>query len=959
MKLSRLLAFGIGWIAVTSGRVWAAPDWDCAQNAQGRWDCRAAAAPPPGSAPPASRVPRDDRTADTADETSAAESPARSQPAWPVARPATRSTFRGPTPQFESLADDAEPARAEPVDRTPPPPPVRRAPLVAATPPTPSTPPTAPPAVREPPAAVAPPVAAVKPAPPAPTEPMPSPVAEPATVVAPPPATLPDSATTAVPPSPTAAETLAPLAAVETPLIAQAGPETAPVELIETQPTVDAPRPDPLALESAPWNACGPVRGVKLPKVDEQARANAPLRLSANATQRDAAGRTEFEGAVRGERADQTIAADRAVYDPVSGRIDASGNVQYRDAIVVIDGATANMDLGADRGAIESATYRLFGQNTRGEASRAELQSRTQSRYENFTYTSCRPGNEDWVLRADELEIDTETGIGVARRAKVEFLGVPMIYAPYASFPIDDRRKSGVLLPSIAYSDRNGVDITVPYYLNLAPNYDATLYPRVLSERGAMLGAEFRYLGRSYEGELAGEILPSDNDHNNDTRGQIALRHKQNFLPNLRLNIDAANVSDDDYVDDFGDSLSVASERLISRRASLTYLGNGFTALARVDDYQTVDPTNTLVDPYSKLPQVRFELADHATPWMLHFGGHADWTAFDHPDFVTGKRLDVAPWIALPYERPWGWVTPKLAGRYTAYDLTDQAPGLDDNPDRTLFTASLDSGLIFERDTNWFGSAYTQTLEPRAFYLYTPYRDQTDIPDFDAALLDFSFPALFAENRFAGTDRIGDANQVSLGITSRLIDPRDGAERLRLALGEIIYFADRRVQLPGVAEVEDSTSDTVAELSARITNEVSVRSALQWNNDDSEFYRAAAAVHYRDDDGLLLNAAYRYRRDLLDQADFSARVPVGQRWNLVGRGYWSFDDDDWLEVFGGLEYDACCWRTRVVVRRYVTDDGADHNLGVMLQLELKGLSSIGERIDHFLEKGIYGYEVEQ
>ncbi len=408
------------------------------------------------------------------------------------------------------------------------------------------------------------------------------------------------------------------------------------------------------------------------------------------------------------------------------------------------------------------------------------------------------------MLSAAELKVDRTEGLAEATDATVRVKGVPIAYLPYFSFPVDDRRRSGVLLPSIGSSNLRGLDVSVPYYFNLAPNYDATVTPRILSKRGAMLGGEFRYLTETSEGVIRGEILPDDRERPDEgTRGAFSVRHATRIGP-WTGTVDYNYVSDPYYLGDLSESFAVRSARYLRRRGDLRYETDDWLARARLLDYQTIDLTlSPSQKPYSVLPQL-LALGEERELLGTPLTGQlrAEYVSFFRDFGVTGQRVDLYPALTLPLVRSWGYVTPKLGARYTTYALGDQG---------SLPVASVDGGLFFERELDWFGAAATQTLEPRLNYLYVPYRDQTDIPIFDTSEFDLSYDSMFLENRFTGADRVNDANQVTVGVTTRLLSEASGHELLRASVGSQFYFEDRRVQLPGEPPANTSTSSLVGD----------------------------------------------------------------------------------------------------------------------------------------------------
>jgi len=757
--------------------------------------------------------------------------------------------------------------------------------------------------------------------------------------------------------------------AVVKPVVAAQKPEEKRAGPVQIEPVVavaDASEQAPVARidRGLNWNRCGllqqrPVRKpTDISSGDERTYINAD---AAEISRNDEVG--VFTGNVDVIRGDRLLSADEVHYDNKSDVVDATGNVYYQDPTLRIEGAKARFNLGEDQGHVESAEYRLPAAMARGTASQAERVNKDQAHFENIEYTTCRPGDNSWVLQAKTLDTDQVSGRGKAKHVRIALGGVPFFYTPYMSFPIDDRRQTGVLTPVFGLSDKLGTDISLPYYLNLAPNYDATITPRIMSRRGLMLTGEFRYLTKEHKGIVTGEIIPDDSNASskvNNTRGALSIKERGRLAQNMVLDVDINHVSDEEYLNDFGGSLAIASARQLEQRADVTYYGGDWSVLARLQHFQSADPTlASSSEAYRRLPQVRFLLERPDQLLGLTYHLNAEYVRFDHPTKVDGQRYDLLAGLSLPMVSTWGFLTPKVSARYTGYSLNNVAAGVTDDPDRFIPTLSIDSGLFFERETNWFGSAFVQTLEPRAFYLAIPYKNQDDQPIFDTSRYNVSFPTLFRENRFNSTDRVGDANQLTLALTSRIIGEATGKELLRASVGSILYFRDRKVQLSrGTVNEDDPTSEIIAEASARLANAWSGRVIGQWDphRSDRNTTKAAAQLHYRDQDRRIFNITHRYNRDISEQTELSTRWPVTRRLSLVGRWYYSQLHNRTMEGFGGFEYDGCCYVVRVVARHYVNEFEADTaNNAIFVQLELKGLSSFGSDIVSLLDKGIFGY----
>ena len=660
------------------------------------------------------------------------------------------------------------------------------------------------------------------------------------------------------------------------------------------------------------------------------------------------------------EQPGQRIRADRIRYDETRDEVQADGDVRLDQSTLQVTGDSATLQLGSDTGEIHAVRYFVPAQHARGRAEIARQESATIRSFEHATYSTCDEDRERWRLHARSVTLDAAEGVGYARHARLEVGSVPVLYTPYISFPIDDRRKSGLLVPSWGNSESSGAELTVPYYWNIAPHRDATLTPRLLSKRGIQMQGEFRYLNPTNLGQLGLEYLPSDRAFNDEDRTLFTLEHSGRPLPQLQTTIRAADVSDQRYFEDLGHSLEVSSITHLERLAEATWFGQGWSLTGRAQDYQTVDHTIADLDhPYRRLPQVLLAVQPRSQPYGLDLRLDSEIVQFGHDLREDGTRLDLQPKASLPLSGAAWFITPALGVRHTQYSLDDRAAGLPTDPSRTTPIASLDSGLFFERDTRLFGNALHQTLEPRAYYLYVPYEDQDELPVFDTGLRDFSFQQMFEDNRFSGADRMGDANQLTLAVTSRFLDPESGVQHLSLSLGEILYFRDRDVVLPGQPVGNQSASNLVGELDMRLTHRWKATAGIQWDPHESKTDRGSLRLQYRPDPRHLWNLSYRYRSGELEQIDTSALWHFTPRWHGVVRWNYSLPDRTLLEGLVGVEYESCCWVLRLMGRGYVHDTDGERNDAILVQLELKGLTSFGDPIEALLENGILGYQRNQ
>lgn len=690
--------------------------------------------------------------------------------------------------------------------------------------------------------------------------------------------------------------------------------------------------------------------------------SGAPVTISADRIEGYANQEASATGNVELRQDNVRIHADRLLYLYATDEVQASGGVRLSRDGDRLSGTGLRLRVGDNIGRFDHADYEFarpgrggFAPVTmRGEADVIKFEGKDKYRLENATLTTCKPGNDDWYLQVGALDLDMTRDVGVARRGKLVFKGVPIAYLPWVDFPLQNKRKTGFLPPTIGSSGKSGVEISTPFYVNLAPNRDLTIAPRALSKRGLQLNSEFRYLDPSYEGDARIEYLPNDRVANID-RYALVFQHKHKFSSKLAGYLNINTVSDDNYFRDLSSRINITSQTTLPRDGMLTYEGGWWTATARAQSFQTLqDPSNPLIPPYDRLPQLTLN-AMRQYIGGVDLGLASEFVKFDHPSAVIGSRLRFYPSVSLPLIRPGAYLTPKLGFHTTAYSLARNAAGAADAIRVALPIASLDSGLTFERDASFIGRKFRQTLEPRVYYLYVPYRDQSKIPLFDTGLADFNYAQIFSENIFNGGDRIADANQLTVAATTRILSPASGEELLKATIGQRHYFQNQQVALNDATPMRtDKTSDFLAALSGRVSRHWTLDSALQYNPHRSFFQRLGVAVRYRPETAKVLNLGYRFTRDALNQVDVSAQWPLGGGWYGVGRYNYSTRDNRLVEALGGFEYNAGCWIGRVVLQRFAAAAGTSTS-AFFVQLELNGFSRIGSNPLETLKRNIPGY----
>ena len=717
------------------------------------------------------------------------------------------------------------------------------------------------------------------------------------------------------------------------------------------------------------WRQCGP--GFQLPQrpPSEAAGSGADpetIHLSADEAGLVEQGVSRLTGNAVAERGTRQLRSDEIVYDPSQEAIEARGNVRIWDEGVFLAGDRARTEIGQGVTTVEPATvFMLEDRHGHGDAARLTRFGNERTAADDATYTTCNPGDADWRVTASHVEFDHVEEFGAARDVWIEFMGQRVFYMPWMSFPLSDRRKSGFLPPTLGVSGSGGVDVTTPYYFNLAPNYDATLTARTMSDRGVQAQGEFRLLSRDYgSARLAAEHLPFDSKYD-DNRTAFDLSHRHRWSSRWSTDARLEWVSDPEYLDDLGSSLSQSSRSHLPRRFDAHYRGDGWGAFARFQDFRTVD--RTAERPYAQLPRILLRTNRPERNRAPNLGATAELTYFDHRSLTTGTRVDLQPSFTWPIRTAGTFVVPKAALRFTGYDLNRNAAetGRDDDPSRLVPSFSLDGGLFLERPVTLSGKSLTHTIEPRLYYLRVPFEGQDDLPNFDTGRPGFSFAQLFRENRFTGADKLGDADRMTLALSSRLLDER-GSELVRASIGQIRHFRNRKVTLDGGEPEETArTSDVVAEVEVRPRQHWRLRTGFQYDTGADRTERSVWNVRYQPDRRSVVNAGYRLVRDVdpsrtIEQADLSFAWPLGASWRVVGR--WNFalneDGNKTLEAFGGLEYESCCWGFRFVARRFLSGGVDDYSNGIFFQLELKGLTGVGRRTEALLTRSIPGYENE-
>ncbi len=644
----------------------------------------------------------------------------------------------------------------------------------------------------------------------------------------------------------------------------------------------------------------------------------------------------KLEGNVVITDRDKKIKADHISYDNVSGKAILSGNISLESDVFRVSASQGEANTRENSAEFSELEYRITQFSGRGKAETAIIHNKNTATLKKLTYTTCPDQKQDWVLKADKMRFDQDDETAKATNVSVWFKDFPLMYLPQFSFPTGDKRKSGFLSPTLGQSSKTGTELWAPWYWNIAPDRDATIGLHQMSKRGSQLYGEYRHLHKMADSKLAFDYLKDDSTR--DDRFQVSFLHNGKLADRWKLAANLKHVSDQQYFNDLGENLEASNVTHVPRYIEATKSHELGLLLIRAHEFQSINVSDT----YQRLPQIALDLESSDA----HYNLQAELTRFDHrDDVITGTRLDLSPGIQYEWSDDAYYIRPAARLRHTRYHLLNTSPGQDKQLARTTPIFSLDSGLFFERPVQLWNQSQTLTLEPRIFYLYSSFDNQDNIPVFDTTIPDFRFAGLFRTNRFTGPDRQSDANQLTLALSSRLIDDQTNRERLRFSIGQSLYFQDREVNLPGNSADSGDYSEFTGELEGQFTDNSQFRVSGLWDPNSSQINKAVIAYGYQRDDKHLVNLNYRYQRNLFEQTELSARWRLGVNWNGFAGWTYSLQDRQSIESLAGLEYDSCCWSIQVGARRYLNNNGIDMENSVYIQLNLKGMTNIGGSID--------------
>ena len=725
------------------------------------------------------------------------------------------------------------------------------------------------------------------------------------------------------------------------------------------------------AAQNDPLNLC-PVNDKTTPLYNPppafSAESSDNTEISADTTQSSADGSIELDGNVIVERDLLRVTADHAAYNKQKNTLNFSGNVHIDTEALSLEAEAGAVSMGTSnepgskQGKFTNIKFYIPDSNMKGRADIIHSGDDNHSTLNNASITSCELQDPDWLISADEIRLDHKDEYGKADDVVIRFKGVPFLYTPYIEFPTSDKRRSGLLFPLFGTSSSRGIELAVPWYWNIAANHDALIVPRYMEKRGLDLGGNYRYLTKSSNGKLQGAYLPDD-DITQEDRYHYRYQHHSQIMSNLSFDADLQDISDSDYFNDFSNNLGTTSQTHLDNKLTLRYDLNNWHLRAMVQDIKTIDETAPLITrPYERLPQVTLAGDEVIASSPLLFTLDSEYVDFTHEDEskTTGTRLTIRPGLNLPFAGAAWFFNPAIKFSHTQYDVGTQSGTTQPVENRNIPIGSIDAGLFFERP---FSNGFQQTLEPRLYYLNVPFEDQDNIPLFDTSIPDFSVAQLFRDNRFVGGDRIGDTNQLTFALTSRILNPNTGNELLRASIGQIYYFEDRKVSLTGNTIDTEKKSDVIAELDihwGRWQSNID----LQLDATRGELSQQNYFLHFKSDARHLFNIGYRKRlvkdSDAIDieQTDTSFVYAFNRNYSGLARWNYSLKDDKNIDAIAGITYDSCCWSIQLLAQRRLENSTTSnaYNNAILVQFVFKGIGSLsGSDARNTLEQSIYGY----
>ncbi len=665
-----------------------------------------------------------------------------------------------------------------------------------------------------------------------------------------------------------------------------------------------------------------------------------------------------FRGEVVAKRGQEVFYGEHISYDRNKGDIRAPASMIYGTPDLAVSAEKGDYSLTNESGTFRALDYYIHKGEVIGEAEQLHVNRKTnQETLHQATYSTCPRARRAWSIKADKVELDHNSGVGEAWHTTFRLGKASVFYFPYFSFPIDDRRKTGVLFPRVNLSEGRGLDVTVPVYLNLAPNQDATLHPRLMQKRGVMLGAQYRYLLPDFSGTVSGTFMPHDRKAK-DKRWSFSTSHTYEPNDKFRLQAQYQRVSDKDYISNFENSLDLSNDNFLESHLKATYRHSpNWRVAGEVTHYQVADSRYKKASrPYRLLPRLTVQ-GNHELENGINLSSESEITHFYKEDQLSGWRFNQQLTGNYRFENSYAYLEPEARLHLTHYRLRNQADGKDNRFSRAVPSFSLDSSVFFDRQMTWFGDRATQTLAPRLYYLYTPNRDQSDFPRFDSSESSItSYNAMFLPNRFTGKDRIGDANQLTTAISSTISDNDSGKELAKLSVGQVQYFEDRKVSLRNAVQT-DTRSNVIADGQIQLGDDVQLRGFAHYDTDESLTEKSMVGLTYAPDVDKSVRISHLYDRDNYKQLDVAGVWRVNDNWRTFWRWHYSLEYDKTMDAMAGVEYADCCWGVRLLGRQQrdsVTDDSEPENT-VYLEFSLKGLGNIGSDTSNVLQSLVPNY----
>lgn len=717
------------------------------------------------------------------------------------------------------------------------------------------------------------------------------------------------------------------------------------------------------------WRMCPPAAQIaKKPEYSSKNTSSDNYEIRAETSLINEKGLSQFGGEVEVIQGRRAIAAELVNYDKIQKTFSAEGRAHLWDANVLWAGERATYDTKKEVSMLEGGKFWTLSGRGRGSSTQirnSRLEQRTKLL--NASYSTCPESNEIWRLDATSITLNHKTDRGHATNALLSVLNVPIFYIPYISFPISDERKSGFLTPTIGNSNESGFDAQIPYYINLASNRDITITPRILSNRGALISSEIRYLNSSFNGEFMGSFIADDDLRNGDSRSFLKIKHQQwAFQNKAYLNINYNNVSDDDYFSDFGNDMSSTSQRYLRQFIDFRYQDTRQSLSIFARKYQLLGSVPSQFEPYKTLPRIDhtfsvFNLSSE-TGNVFRLKTYTHFTNYEKDNSLTGKRVIFQPTVSVNLQKPYGNIFTEMRVRHNHYFLDDPANEFDKTESFTVPTFSIDGRLFLEREAKIFDNAFLQSLEPRLFYLLIPNVQQDLTPNFGTAQFSSNFKSIFRKNRFGGLDRVGDANQLTFSLTNRYLDALNGSEKFRISIGQVFHFRDRKVLAVDGQKNTDDLSELLFESSLFFNDDLSIRGTFKYDPNEGHISKSNFSLRYQPDLDSVINFNFRQRKAFnsrqadLEQLDLSARLPLKENIALIGKWNYSIEQSNSVETFGGIEYESCCWGAKLVARRFLKDASGAHDNSIFMQIHFRGLGGFGRGgSESFIQTGIPGY----